>query len=248
MSPTGHHSQSEPAGADGPDASIPAYNVRHAYNVSICWGSDEPWKECGVTEQQRTPLTRTAILEAGIALADTEGLGAVTMRRLGNALGVEAMSLYRHVENKQDVLDGMASLLVARMQPVTVSSNRTWQDVVHQFSWAYRRLIVTHPAVFMAQAGRPLALDRDQTAVHRIVDTLVAAGFPRDAAMDIYLVGTSYARGFALTDLAHAHTDTSLDGFDTDRAFERGLTVLTAGFEDLLATANTPQAQPPTDP
>lgn len=188
-----------------------------------------------MVDPHRPPLTRTAILEAGIALADSDGLPAVTMRRLGEALGVEAMSLYRHVNNKQDVLDGMASLLVARMQPVAVSPGSPWQQVVRQFSWAYRRLIVEHPAVFTAQAGRALVLDGDQTAVHRIVDTLTAAGFTPDTARDMYLVGTSYARGFALTDLAHAQAHTPLDGFDADRAFDRGLDLLIAGFEHLLS-------------
>ncbi|MDN5564775.1 MULTISPECIES: TetR/AcrR family transcriptional regulator [Luteococcus] len=186
-----------------------------------------------VKNQRRAPLTRQEILEAGITLADSEGLAAVTMRRLGELLGVEAMSLYRHVKNKQDVLDGMASLLVAGMQPAVAASEASWQQVVFQFARAYRRLIVEHPAVFMAQAGRALVLDENQTALHRIIDTLTAAGFSRGDAMDIYLAGTSYARGFALTDLAHAQTATPLDGFDTDRAFERGLDVLAAGFEQV---------------
>ena len=72
--------------------------------------------------QRRAPLTRHEILEAGIVLADSEGLAAVTMRRLGEVLGVEAMSLYRHVKNKQDVLDGMAALLVAGMQSAVAPS------------------------------------------------------------------------------------------------------------------------------
>ena len=183
--------------------------------------------------QRRAPLTRHEILEAGIVLADSEGLAAVTMRRLGEVLGVEAMSLYRHVKNKQDVLDGMAALLVAGMQSAVAPSETSWQEVVCQFARAYRRLIMEHPAVFMAQAGRALVLDENQTALHRIIDTLAAAGFSRGDAMDIYLAGTSYARGFALTDLAQAQTATPVDGFDTDRAFERGLDILAAGFEQV---------------
>lgn len=197
-----------------------------------------------MTDQHRPALTRTAILEAGITLADGEGLPAVTMRRIGEALGVEAMSLYRHVRNKQDVLDGMASLLVARMQPVAVAPECSWQQVVRQFTWAYRRLIVDHPAVFTAQAGRALVLDGDQTAVHRIVDTLIVAGFTPDTARDMYLVGSSYARGFALTDLAQAQAGTPVDEFDADRAFERGLDVLTTGFEQLLSQSAPDRMDP----
>lgn len=81
--------------------------------------------------------------------------------------------------------------------------------------------------------ARALVLDENQTALHRIIATLAAAGFSRGDAMDIYLAGTSYARGFALTDLAQAQTATPVDGFDTDRAFERGLDILAAGFEQV---------------
>jgi AcrR family transcriptional regulator len=61
----------------------------------------------------RRPLTRARVLAEAVALADEEGLDAVTMRRLGQRLGVEAMSLYNHVANKVDLLDGMADVVSA---------------------------------------------------------------------------------------------------------------------------------------
>lgn len=190
------------------------------------------------TDRGRHPLTRRAILEAGIALADCEGLAAVTMRRLGSELGVEAMALYRHVSNKQDVLDGMAALLVAAMTPVVVPDGAPWQEVLRELSWQYRRVITEHPAVFTGQAQRPIVLGEDHSAIDRVLSTLQAAGFTRELALDLYLVGSSFARGFALSEMGQGQGPLQLPAdADQDRAFSRGLDVIIAGFEDLHATS-----------
>ena len=63
----------------------------------------------------RTPLTRERVLRAAIDLADREGLDALSMRKLAKAVGVEAMSLYNHVANKDDLLDGIIDLVVAEI-------------------------------------------------------------------------------------------------------------------------------------
>lgn len=76
------------------------------------------------------PISRTEILRAAITLADSEGLAAVTMRRLGDALGVGAMALYRHVANKQDVFYGMAAMLMAEITPPAVGSGKSWQEIL----------------------------------------------------------------------------------------------------------------------
>ena len=67
------------------------------------------------TSEGRTPLTRDRVMAAAVALADREGLDAVSMRKLGAELGVEAMSLYNHVENKDDVLSGMVDLVISEI-------------------------------------------------------------------------------------------------------------------------------------
>ena len=59
----------------------------------------------------RIPLSRDRVLLAAVALADESGLGTLSMRKLGDALGVEAMSLYNHVANKDELLDGMVDLV-----------------------------------------------------------------------------------------------------------------------------------------
>jgi AcrR family transcriptional regulator len=65
-----------------------------------------------MTETVKRPLSRDLVLETAISLVDHEGLGALSMRRLGQELGVEAMSLYHHVANKEALLDGMVDAVV----------------------------------------------------------------------------------------------------------------------------------------
>ena len=66
---------------------------------------------------RRKPLNRERILDTALALVDDEGIEALSMRKLGQALGYEAMSLYNHVANKDDLLDGMLDLVLAEMEP-----------------------------------------------------------------------------------------------------------------------------------
>jgi AcrR family transcriptional regulator len=66
---------------------------------------------------RRKPLSRDRILDAAVAFADEHGIDALSMRKLGQQLGFEAMSLYNHVANKDDLLDGMLDLVLAEMEP-----------------------------------------------------------------------------------------------------------------------------------
>jgi AcrR family transcriptional regulator len=78
--------------------------------------------------ETRVPLSRERVLRAGLELADASGVEALTMRRLGEELGFEAMSLYRHVANKQDLLDGMLDLVLAEWQLPEGDDN--WQEAI----------------------------------------------------------------------------------------------------------------------
>ena len=98
----------------------------------------------------RIPLSRDRVLRAALELADRTGVEAVTMRRLGDELGFEAMSLYRHVANKKDLLDGMLDLVLAEWQPPDgggdwAASIRTSalsvHDALRQHSWAAQLLM-----------------------------------------------------------------------------------------------------------
>jgi len=73
----------------------------------------------------RLPLSRDRVLDVAVAFADERGIGSLTMRKLGEELGVEAMSLYNHVANKHDLLDGMVDLVFGEIDlPPTAPTGR----------------------------------------------------------------------------------------------------------------------------
>jgi AcrR family transcriptional regulator len=101
-------------------------------------------------EKPRLPLTRERVLRAAVALADERGIDALTMRNLGRELGVEAMSLYNHVANKEAVLDGVADVVVGEILAVVEeieppSSPAEWKEVMRRRTLAARDVLLRHP-------------------------------------------------------------------------------------------------------
>jgi AcrR family transcriptional regulator len=90
----------------------------------------------------RPALTRERVFRAAMAIADKEGLDAVTMRRLGQELGVEAMSLYHHVRSKDEILDGMADEFVAAIDEP--AHPRDWKAAIRERAMAARALVRRH--------------------------------------------------------------------------------------------------------
>src|SRR5690349_8723742 len=86
--------------------------------------------------KRRTQLTRERVVAAGIELADREGIDSISMRRLAQELGVEAMSLYTHVRNKDDLLDGMVDAVIAKIPTSTTQTITTggadWKATLRQ--------------------------------------------------------------------------------------------------------------------
>jgi AcrR family transcriptional regulator len=93
--------------------------------------------------EPRTPLNRDRVLRAAVELSDREGIEAVSMRRLGQELGVEAMSLYNHVAKKEDVLDGMVDLIVGEIDPAADDSN--WKTSARNRILSARKVMLRHP-------------------------------------------------------------------------------------------------------
>ncbi|WP_174184991.1 TetR/AcrR family transcriptional regulator C-terminal domain-containing protein [Nocardia barduliensis] len=93
--------------------------------------------------EARAPLTRDAVLNAAVRLADEHGLPALSMRRLAQTLGIEAMSLYNHVRNKDDLLDGIADLVIAEMAPPAVGGD--WRAALRARSLSAHEVLLRHP-------------------------------------------------------------------------------------------------------
>lgn len=91
----------------------------------------------------RAPLTRERVLLAAVGLADTGGLEAVSMRRLADHLGVVPMALYKHVANKDQLLDGMVDLVVAGIAAPDTGAD--WKDALRARVLAAREALLRHP-------------------------------------------------------------------------------------------------------
>ena len=106
----------------------------------------------------RVPLDRDRIIAAAIEFIETDGLPGLTMRRLGERLGVEAMSLYRYVPGKEDLLDAVVESLVLKMDwdgEVLAPPRDGWQDFLQRLAHGVRRVALEHPKAFPLVASRP---------------------------------------------------------------------------------------------
>jgi AcrR family transcriptional regulator len=157
-------------------------------------------KEGDMRETDRPPLTRERILRAAIALADREGISALSMRRLGGLLDVEAMSLYKHVPNKDAMLRGMAGMLLAEL-PLPVQDGR-WEDRLRALAHAYRALALAHPRLFAVVVDYALEAPEALPPVEAALGILWSAGFDELTTVRAFYLITSYVEGYALSEIA----------------------------------------------
>ena len=164
----------------------------------------------------RLPLNRERVLLAAIDLADQAGFETLTMRKLGQKLGVEAMSLYNHVANKDDLLDGMVDSVFSEIG--LPSTGAHWKTTMRKRAIAVREALSRHPWAIglMESRSRPgPATMRHHDAV---IGSLREAGFSIEMAAHAYSILDSYIYGFALT-------QTNLP-FDTSEVAEVGESML----------------------
>jgi AcrR family transcriptional regulator len=93
--------------------------------------------------ERRTQLTRERVMTAAIELADRDGIESISMRKLAQELGVEAMSLYTHVRNKNDLLDGMTDAVISQI-PMS-ADGVDWKASLRQLALAARSIMLRHP-------------------------------------------------------------------------------------------------------
>ncbi|MFH8385861.1 TetR/AcrR family transcriptional regulator [Kitasatospora sp. NPDC018058] len=137
------------------------------------------------------------IVTAAVALIDAEGLEALTMRRLGTELGVTAMSLYRHLPNRDAVLAAVVSRLV-REVAVEVADGMPWPQALHRFAESYRRMLLAHPHAVPLLATHPVDEVDGLALVAPVLERFRGAGVPdEDALTAVQSVGV-YVLGHAL--------------------------------------------------
>ena len=198
----------------------------------------------------RTPLTRDRIVEAARSLIDEDGLDALSMRKLGARLGVEAMSLYNHVDNKDDVLDGVLESLLAEV--ALPSPELPWRDRLRELAISFRAVATAHPAMIPLFTTRRVRGQRGWAPLVCAYEILREEGLEPADAVDAFFTAASFVLGFALTEVgalgeltgrppadalvsrppaALVEMGTELFSSDTDRRFLSGLDLILAGLE-----------------
>ncbi len=147
----------------------------------------------------RVPLTRDRVLRAAITLADHNGLGSLSMRALGRQLGVEAMSLYNHVVNKNDLLDGIVEEVVSEFAPPPLESD--WQVGLRQTARSVREVLLRHTwAAALVESRLTPSRVRFRYS-EAVVASLRRAGFSVELAFRAQLAISSYVYGFTLQEV-----------------------------------------------
>jgi len=203
---------------------------------------------------KREPLTRERVLRAALAIVDREGLAAISMRRVGEELGVEAMSLYNHVANKAAMLDGIFELVLAELEPAKPATS--FELGLRERALALRAVLRAHPRALTLFASRPAVTPGSLAHVESVLDCLLDAGFGADDALSALHALVAYVVGHSLASYAEqgpdelaavAYEELDRKRFprvravarrlhlrDREREFEFGLELLLAGLAERL--------------
>ncbi len=202
----------------------------------------------------RQPLSRRRILEAAVAFVDRKGLDALSMRKLGGELGVEAMSLYNHVPNKGALLDGMVEVLLGELE--VPPEGEGWEDRIRDAYRRFRRLAHDHPDIFSLLITRPPEAMYGVWLAEEFLRTLREAGFEPRMALHAFRALNSYTVGYAMAEIRDFALEPGgsragalqlseeefphiselrqhLEGVDRDAEFEFGLDLIFTGLREL---------------
>jgi AcrR family transcriptional regulator len=157
-------------------------------------------------------LNQSRILKAAVEFIDREGLPALTMRRLGGFLGVEAMALYRYVPSRDDLLDGIVETVLDGLHhdpEVHLEAEHGWQDYLQRLAHGIRRIALAHPAVFPLVATRPPDAPwirpplRSLHWLESFFTVLTDHGFSDQTAVVAYRAYTTFLLGHLLLEVSH---------------------------------------------
>jgi len=186
------------------------------------------WKTEGVGRPLQ--IDRESVLEAGLAIADRDGLDAVTMQSVASGLGVTPMALYRHVDNKADLLDGLVELLLTDMPlpPKTMA----WRERLRWMADAVRVTADRHPAVFGLLLQRPAATPGARHVRDGIYQALREGGLSEADIPRVERVISTVILGFAASEAGGRFGSRSSHEIDEDFAAAE---LMIDGYLDELA-------------
>jgi TetR/AcrR family transcriptional regulator, tetracycline repressor protein len=205
--------------------------------------------------RRRETLTRDRVLRAAVDVVDQEGMEALSMRRLGQELGVEAMSLYRYVPSKADLLDGIYGMILEDI--VVPRAAGDWKRTARAYARAFRKALTAHPNTLSLFATRPAVTPASLRHVESGLALLRGVGFDTEDAVSAFQVLVTFVVGHTLSSHAPAREDerstpayrdldpaefpalleaaATLADRDLDQEFEFGLDVVLAGLSAKLS-------------
>jgi len=216
----------------------------------------------------RPPLNRDRVVATAVQIADERGVGAVTMREVAKRLGVEAMSLYNHVANKDDILDGMTDFVAEQFDLPDDAAD--WREAMRRRAVSAREVFSRHPWAPGLFDSRGSSGPSGLRYFDWVLGTLVEAGFSLEDAAHAYSLLDSYIYGFGMQQmsfdaegdippeeraeamLAHIPAETypylhrmashaTHAGYDAEADFEFGLDILLDGLERVLEESRAEQ-------
>jgi AcrR family transcriptional regulator len=150
----------------------------------------------GKSSKRRPPLSRDRVLRTAITLADERGVSELTMRKLAKELGIEAMSLYHHVANKDDLLDGMIDIVFGEIDAPAAGGD--WKAELRKRAVSTLAALRRHPWAVGEMEGRSNHGPSNLRIHDAVLGCLLGAGFSDEMAVHAYSVQDAYIYGFAL--------------------------------------------------
>ncbi|MFG2089575.1 MULTISPECIES: TetR/AcrR family transcriptional regulator C-terminal domain-containing protein [unclassified Spirillospora] len=186
-------------------------------------------RQPSINAQHRTPLSTERIIEAALRIVDGQGLGRLTMRRLGDALEVEAMAIYHHLpRGKEQLLDGLVAHVASAPLHADGAASGTWRDVLRAWAADYRGRLLAHAGVLPLVVTRrnPAALT---ATVASLREVLRRGGVAEDTAAVAAHTLLGYVIGHAALEVRDTMEDGADRPVDWDARFTAGLDLVIGG-------------------
>ena len=194
--------------------------------------------------KRRRPLSRDTILRAALKLIEDEGFDNFSMRHLGRALNIEAMSIYHHFASKDDLLNGLLGLLgqerIKLLESITENSNSddSWKKKIRLYLSAFRTVGRAYPEAFRLLAQRPVTTPESGKAGKMYMDAIVETGLRGHDAVIAYRTILCFASGFVLLENAKTKPFYTTGSFDLE--YEKGTELILTGIEQCLQNRASP--------
>ena len=170
-----------------------------------------------MSTKTREKLSRTRIVEAALGVMDAEGLEAVSMRRIAREVGVEAMSLYHHVADKDDLLDGVCARVMTDFR-IPERDDRPWSERARHGAHEWRRVLKAHPNVIslFAERSKPMTDVSALRPMEYALSLIMESGADEREAVQVFNVMGGYIMGFVMMETGQMFTAGALDSQNPD--------------------------------